>query len=134
MNWGILPGGIVSRVLADAVSYRDAMYYILTGDTFDGRAAAAMRLVTFAYPLERLRDETVRLAEKLLAKNPHTLQACKDAYKNAAKMDYALSEQYFAARSMALKAVDPDARKEGIRQFLADEYRPGFEPYDRGAQ
>ena len=40
INWGIFPGGLVSRVLADAMTYRDAMYYILTGDTFDGRQAS----------------------------------------------------------------------------------------------
>ena len=37
VNWGIFPGGLVSRVLAEAMSYRDAMYYIMTGDTFDGK-------------------------------------------------------------------------------------------------
>jgi trans-feruloyl-CoA hydratase/vanillin synthase len=108
------------------------MYYILTGDTFDGRAAERMRLVTFAHPLERLQHETTALAEKLIAKNPHTLTACKDAFKNAAKMDYALAEQYFAARSGALRAVDPDSGREGIRQFLDDEYKPGFEAYKPG--
>ena len=42
INWGIFPGGLVSRVLADAMSYRDAMYYIMTGDPFDGKKAAEL--------------------------------------------------------------------------------------------
>ena len=131
VNWGTFPAGLVSRVLVDAISYRDAMYYVLTGDTFDGKAAAAMRLVTFAYPLAELRERTSGLARKLIEKNPNTLTACKDAVKNSAKMDYAVAEQYFAARSQALRAVDPDARREGIQQFLDGKYKPGFGAYDR---
>jgi len=34
---GIFPGGLVSRVVADAMCYRDAMWYIMTGDPFDGK-------------------------------------------------------------------------------------------------
>ena len=131
INWGTFPAGLVSRVLADAISYRDAMYYVLTGDTFDGKAAERMRLVTFAHPLAELRDRTEELAHKLIAKNPTTLTACKDAVKNSAKMDYALAEEYFAARSQAMRAIDPDARRQGIQQFLDGEYKPAFDPYDR---
>jgi len=40
VNWGIFPGGLVSRVLADAMCYRDAMWAIMTGDPFDGKKAA----------------------------------------------------------------------------------------------
>src|ERR671939_215040 len=74
INWGIFPGGLVSRVLAEAVGYRDAINYILTGDPFDGRQAAEMRLVTWAVPRDRLREETVALAEKLMKKNPFALR------------------------------------------------------------
>src|SRR3954469_7503881 len=45
INWGIFPGGLVSRVLADAMSYRDAMWYIMTGDPFDGKKATELKLV-----------------------------------------------------------------------------------------
>jgi trans-feruloyl-CoA hydratase/vanillin synthase len=134
VNWGTFPAGLVSRVLTEALGYRDAMYYVLTGATFDGRRAAEMRLVTFAYPQAQLRERTEALARTLLEKNPHTLAACKDAVKNSARMDFALAEQYFAARSLALRAVDPDARRQGIEQFLSGEYKPGFEPYSRSDQ
>jgi trans-feruloyl-CoA hydratase/vanillin synthase len=131
VNWAAFPAGLVSRVLADAISYRDAMYYVLTGETFDGRRAAEMRLVTFAHPLAELRERTETLARRLIEKNPNALTACKDAVKNSATMDYALAEQYFAARSQALRAADPSARSEGISQFLQGRYKPGFTAYDR---
>src|SRR5439155_4278287 len=50
INWGIFPGGLVSRVLAEAMTYRDAMYYIMTGDPFDGKKAAEMKLINYAVP------------------------------------------------------------------------------------
>src|SRR5438309_1059411 len=100
VNWGIFPGGLVSRVLAEAVNYRDAMRYILTGDPFDGKQAADMRLGTWAVPRERLRDETVALAQKLLKKNPHTLRAAKEVYKACKTMDFWQAEEYMSAKSL----------------------------------
>jgi trans-feruloyl-CoA hydratase/vanillin synthase len=123
----------VSRVLADAMSYRDAMYYILTGDPFDGKQAAAMKLVNFAVPREQLREETVKLAQKLLAKNPHVLRAAKEVYKLARTMDYQQAEDYLSAKAVALRHTDPEGgREEGIRQFLDEKsYRPGLGTYRR---
>src|SRR5579884_144131 len=75
VNWGIIPGGIVTKVVADALSYRDALCYIMTGDHFDGKQAAAMRLINYAVPRARLREETVALCNKLKSKNPATVRA-----------------------------------------------------------
>ncbi len=36
INWGILPGGNVTRAVAEVMSHRDALYYIMTGLPFDG--------------------------------------------------------------------------------------------------
>lgn len=133
VNWGIFPGGLVSRVLADAMTYRDALYYILTGDTFDGRQAAAMKLVNFAVPRDQLREETLKLARKLLGKNPHTLRAAKEVFKTCRTMDYWQAEEYMAAKGIALRATDPErGREKGIQQFLDEKrYRPGFGQYIR---
>jgi trans-feruloyl-CoA hydratase/vanillin synthase len=133
VNWGIFPGGLVSRVLADAMTYRDALYYILTGDTFDGKQAAEMRLVNYAVPLDQLRDETIKLAQKLTSKNPHTLRAAKEVYKTARTMDYWQAEEYMAAKATALRATDPEGgREKGIAQFLDEKkYRPGLGNYLR---
>ena len=40
INWGILPGGLVAKVMLDACCYRDAKWYALTGEPFDGERAA----------------------------------------------------------------------------------------------
>jgi trans-feruloyl-CoA hydratase/vanillin synthase len=131
VNWGIFPGGLVSRVLAEAMTYRDAMYYILTGDPFDGKQAAAMRLVTRAVPREHLREETLALARKLAAKNASVLSAAKEVYKTAKTMDFWQAEEYMSAKSIALRAMDPERGREvGTRRFLDEKrYRPGFNDY-----
>jgi trans-feruloyl-CoA hydratase/vanillin synthase len=127
VNWGVFPGGLVSRVLAEAMSYRDAMYYIMTGDSFNGKQAAAIRLVTFAVPQEKLRDETIKLARKLMEKNPNALRAAKEVYKACQTMDYWQAEDYMAAKETALRATDPEkGREKGIKQFLDDSSRFPF--------
>ena len=135
INFGIFPGGLVSRVIADAMSYRDALYYSMTGDTFDGKQAAEMRLVTFAVPREKLREETVKLCQKLMEKNPAALRATKEVFKTCRNMDYTLAEEYIGAKIVALQATDPEkGRNKGIDQFVKEKkYRPGLESYDRDA-
>ena len=133
VNWGIFPGGLVSRVVADAMSLRDAIYYIMTGDPFDGKQAAAMRLITSSVPREKLREETVKLAQKLLTKNPHVLRACKEVFKTCRNFDYWQAEEYISAKLIALRTLDTEkGREKGIKQFIEEKtYRPGFEGYDR---
>ena len=133
INWGIFPGGLVTRVLCEAVSYRDAMYYIMTGEPFDGKKAAEMRLITKAVPKAQLRDETVKLAKLLMQKNPMVLQAAKEVYKHCKDMTFSQAEDYMSAKGTALRATDPEkGRETGMKQFLDDKtYRPGLTHYDR---
>jgi trans-feruloyl-CoA hydratase/vanillin synthase len=131
VNWGSFPGGIVSRVLSEVVNSRDALYYIMTGDPFDGRRAAELHLVNTAVPLERLREETVALAEKLLSKNQHTLRLCKEVFKHVKNMDYEHAEDYMWAKMDTLKVLDPGGTGRGIKQFVdSKSYKPGFTSYD----
>lgn len=130
VNWGSFPGGLVSRVLAEALTYRDAMSLIMTGDTFGGKKAEQMRLVTASYPLAELRQRTVELAEKLMTKNQATLRACKEVFKHVKDMDYEDAEDYMWAKMDALNAQDPGARDRGIKDFAVDKkYKPGFDSY-----
>lgn len=49
INWGIPPGNLVSKALADTVGHRNALEYIMTGETFNWQAAQ-MGLVNRAVP------------------------------------------------------------------------------------
>ena len=53
VNWGILPGGIVSWNVAQTLNFRDGLYYAMTGDTFDGKKAKEMGFVNFSVPKRR---------------------------------------------------------------------------------
>ena len=65
VNWGVTPGNLVARALAEVMPTRDAMFYIMTGESFDGRKAAELRLVTEAVPQEQLRARVIEIAGKL---------------------------------------------------------------------
>ncbi len=133
VNWGILPGGFVSRDVAAVMSYRDALFYILTGRTFDGKQAAEMKLVTYAVPRARLRDEVVAVARELTQKNPTTLRACKHAFKMCREMSWEQAYDYLGAKIDQMRLQDPErGRETGMRQFLDEKvYKPGLGPYQR---
>jgi trans-feruloyl-CoA hydratase/vanillin synthase len=133
VNWGILPGGIVSWNIAQTLNFRDGMYYALTGDTFDGRKAKDIGFVNFSFPKAKLREETVRLAHKLMEKSPAVLRYTKEALRAVRFMNEPQASDYLGAKSDALRFADKeDSRKEGMTQFLDEKsYRPGFGPFRR---
>ena len=133
INWGIIPAGIVTKSVSMVMSQRDALYYIMTGETFTGAEAAQMRLVNKAVPSERLRDETAALAATLQRKNPHVLRACKSAYHHVRQMGWEQALEYLMAKSDATKFRDPERGDEkGMAQFIDEKrFRPGLETYDR---
>jgi trans-feruloyl-CoA hydratase/vanillin synthase len=133
INWGIIPAGNVTRAVAAAMRQRDALYYIMTGENFDGRKAAEMGLVNEAVPRAQLRERTRALARTLLAKNPVVLNAAKLAYKFCRDMPWELSDEYLMAKQAQTIAGDPEkGRQQGLKQFLDEKkYRPGLEGYHR---
>jgi trans-feruloyl-CoA hydratase/vanillin synthase len=128
INWGIIPGGVVTRAVVGSMNVRNAMYHILTGIPFDGKKAAEMGLVHEAVPKAQLRARTIELAKLLLGKNPNTLRACKQAVRAVQGMPYELSADYLAAKSAQLEFYDDEkGRNEGLTQFLDEKsYRPGL--------
>lgn len=134
INWGIPPGGMVSRCLADTIGTRDALWYVMTGETFGGARAAEMGLVNRSVPLEQLREETVKLANVLLQKNPVVLDAAKNGYKHAAEMGWEQALDYLYAKLEQSQFNDREGgRQEGLKQFLDDkQIRPGLQTYARG--
>jgi trans-feruloyl-CoA hydratase/vanillin synthase len=133
INWGIIPGGNVTKVLVELMSARDAMYYTLTGETFDGKKAAELKVVNEAVPLEQLRARVRQIADSMLQKNPQTLKAAKDAIKRVAEMTVDASEDYLVVRQEALNYLDKsEGRKQGIKQFIDDKtFRPGLGAYKK---
>ena len=133
VNWAILPGGIVSWNVAQVMSFRDAMYYACTGETFDGKQAAAMKLVNFSVPREQLRAATVKFGRMLMKKNPAALRYTKECIRAVRDMDVRQAADYLNAKSDALRYRDPEkGRAEATRQFLDEKsFKPGLGEYRR---
>jgi feruloyl-CoA hydratase/lyase len=133
INWGIPPGGNVSRAMAETVGTRDAMLYIMTGRPFNGRKAAEMGLVNESVPLADLRETVTELADELKAKNPVVLRAAKLGFRHCLEMSWDASEDYLYAKLEQSQFLDTEnGREAGLQQFLDDKsIRPGLETYQR---
>lgn len=133
INWGIPPGNLVSKAVADTMGHRKALEYIMTGDTFTGAEAAAMGLVNKAVPLDLLREETRKLACKLLEKNSVVLRAAKHGFKRCRELTWEQSEDYLYAKLDQALFRDPEkGREKGLKQFLDDKtIKPGLQSYKR---
>jgi trans-feruloyl-CoA hydratase/vanillin synthase len=133
INWGILPGGQVTKAVTATMSHRDAMYYVMTGETFDGRKAAEMRLVNEAVPLSQLKTRTRELATVLRGKNPTVLRGAKLAVRHVQEMSWDVSNDYLMAKSSESQFLDPEqGRSQGLTQFLDEKsFRPGLSGYKR---
>lgn len=133
INWGIIPAGVVCKAISTVMSARDAMYYVMTGETFDGRRAAEMRLVNESVPRAKLEARTAALAKTLMNKNPTVLRAAKTALRYSARMSWEEAADYLFAKSDQSIFQDPErGREEGMRQFLDEKsYKPGLGAYQR---
>jgi feruloyl-CoA hydratase/lyase len=133
INWGIPPGNLVSKAVADTMGHRNALHYIMTGETFTGRQAAAMGLVNKSVPRAKLKQETTALAKVLLQKNPVALRGAKNSFKRARELTWEQSEDYLYAKVDQAIARDPEkGREKGLKQFLDDKtIKPGLETYKR---
>lgn len=131
INWGILPGGGASKVAAELLSFRRAMYHAMLGENIDGKTAAEWGLVNESLPADQLKARVAQVAEVLRKKNPVALKATKDAVRRVREMTYDNAEDYLVRAQEAANSYDNEGRKEGIRQFIDEKaYKPGLGAYD----
>jgi len=133
INWGVIPGGVVSKAISTLMNDRKAMYYVMTGEKFGGKMAEQLGLVNEAVPADKLRERTVEIARVLLEKNPTVLRQARMAYKYVREMTWEESAEYLTAKADQTTFVDPEkGREKGLSQFLDSKtYRPGHGAYKR---
>jgi trans-feruloyl-CoA hydratase/vanillin synthase len=133
INWGVIPGGVVSKAISTLMNDRKAMYYVMTGEKFGGKMAEQLGLVNEAVPADKLRERTVEIARVLLEKNPTVLRQARMAYKYVREMSWEESAEYLTAKADQTTFVDPEkGREKGLSQFLDTKtYRPGHGAYKR---
>ena len=133
INWGILPGSLVSKVVSDAVLSRHALYYACLGEAFDARRAVEIGLINAAVPRGDLERETIALAKRLMAKNPAVLRGTKQALRMVRTMDHGQANEYMRIKMAEVQVRDRErARDAGIAQFIDDKsFKPAHEPARR---
>jgi len=133
INWGIPPGNLVSKALADTVGHRQALYYIMTGATFTGQEAARMGLVNQSVPRDQLRAAVTELANVLKDKNPVVLRQAKHGFKRCRELTWEQSEDYLYAKVDQSTLRDSEhGREQGLSQFLDEKsVKPGLQTYRR---
>jgi feruloyl-CoA hydratase/lyase len=133
INWGIPPGNLVSKALADTIGHRQALYYIMTGKTFTGDEAARMGLVNQSVPREQLCAAVTELAQELRTKNPVILRAAKHGFKRCRELTWEQNEDYLYAKVDQATLRDTErGREQGLSQFLDEKsIKPGLQTYRR---
>jgi len=133
VNWGIIPGGLVAWAVTEVLGYRDAIYYSVTGDRFNGKEASTMRFVNKSVPAAQLREATMELARKLEAKTPAAVRYTKEALRSVRGMTKDQALDYLNCKSDALKSMDPEkGREKAMKMFLDDKvFKPGLGEFKR---
>jgi trans-feruloyl-CoA hydratase/vanillin synthase len=132
INWAILPGGGASKVVADLMPLRKAVYHAMMGENLSGKQAEAQGLVTESVPADQLEARVREIADVLSKKAGHTLRATKWAVRRVAEMTYDNAEDYLIRAQESLHSFGGDeARKEATRQFLDEKsFKPGLGAFD----
>ena len=134
INWGILPGGNVTKSVADTMGMRNALYYIMTGETFKGKRAAEMGLVNESVPADQLKARVVELAKVLMGKDQVVLRAAKEVFKRVRYMDWETANDYIYAKSDgSMQRSGGEFRSGAMKAFLDDKkLKPGLDTYKQG--
>lgn len=132
INWGILPGGGASKVVADLMPLRKAMYHAMMGENLTGKQAEVQGLVTESVPADRLVARVTEIAQALLKKDANALRATKWAVRRMTEMTYENAEDYLIRAQEALHSFGGvEARHEATRQFLDEKsFKPGLGTFD----
>jgi trans-feruloyl-CoA hydratase/vanillin synthase len=127
INFGNFPGGLVPRVIMDVMRWREVMYYSLTGDPFDGKRAAEIGLVNFAVPRAGLEQEALKIAAKLIEKDPLALKETKEVLRIGRHLNDEETWYWAQAKGHELTHLQKSGwLDKGIQQFKDKQYRPGL--------
>ncbi|MCP2312379.1 p-hydroxycinnamoyl CoA hydratase/lyase [Kitasatospora paracochleata] len=135
INFGIFPAGGATWAATHNLARKQALYYILTGDTMTGAQAEQYGLVNKAVPADRLDEETDRLVKKIVRKNPVTLALAKQVYERTTMLDLPAAIDYDQAKLWELSRLSGNEWiNVALKQFEKRSYQPGLSTYTRSEQ
>jgi enoyl-CoA hydratase len=123
INLGIIPGAGGSQRLTRAVGKSKAMEMILTGRMMDAAEAERANLVCRVVPLEALREEALKMGEKIASLSAPSVAMAKEAVNMA--FEGTLREGVRFERRLFLSLFSTEDQKEGMSAF-AEKRKPDF--------
>lgn len=123
INLGIIPGAGGSQRLTRAVGKSKAMEMILTGRMMDATEAERANLVCRIVPLEALREEALKMGEKIASLSAPSVAMAKEAVNMA--FEGTLREGVRFERRLFLSLFSTEDQKEGMSAF-AEKRKPDF--------
>ena len=115
INVGLLCTGPIIPV-AYGVGKKKSLEMLLSGDMIDAAEAEKLGLINKVVPLDKLEEETIAFARKLITKSPLALQMGKEFYYKMLDMPFA---QRFAYNSEVFSRLCTSAdAQEGVSAFL----------------
>lgn len=133
INWAILPGGGASKVAANLMGFRDAMYHAMMGENLTGPQAAAKGMVNESLPADKLKARVQEVCDVLKKKDGQAVRATKWAMRRVMEMTYDNAEDYLIRAQEALNQFGGlESRKEATKQFLDEKtFKPGLGTFDK---
>ena len=133
VNFGIFPGGGTTWTVANNMPFRkQALYYALTADTFDGKRAVELGWASKSVPLAELDAHTQKVVEGLVSKGRTVLAKTKEVFEKICdlNMDFSDSVDYEIAKLFELsRLTNDDWIRTALQSFKKREYKPGLEDY-----
>jgi len=122
VNLGLIPGFAGTQRLSRLVGLADALYFLTTTEVIDAQEALRIKLVQKVFPHETLLDETMKIANTILAKAPKAIEKVKQVTIQGFAMNMQeaqkLEAEVFGSRFEA-------EGKEGMSAFL-EKRKPNF--------
>jgi len=115
VNLGIIPGFAGTQRLPRLTSLGDAIFLTLTGDAIPAEEALRIGLVQKVVEPEKLMDETLAIARKILSKGPLSVKVAKKVIRKGYAMDFDDACDMEASEFSELFVKEG---KEGMKAFL----------------
>ncbi len=123
VNLGIMPGSGGTQRLPRAVGKAKAMDLCLTGRTMDAQEAERAGLVSRIVPLDKLMEETLKVADKIANSSLPVVMMIKESVNRA--FETSLSEGVLFERRLFHSQFALEDQKEGMAAFV-EKRKPTF--------
>jgi len=123
VNLGIMPGSGGTQRLPRALGKAKAMDLCLTGRTMDAQEAERSGLVARVVPLDKLMEETLKVADKIASSSLPVVMMIKESVNRA--FESSLSEGVLFERRLFHSQFALEDQKEGMAAFV-EKRKPTF--------